>query len=363
MFSTARMTRCLCTLALSASALVANAADGTAGYPLQKEGDWVVHDFRFHTGETLPDLRLHYVTLGSPGGEPVVILHGTGQSGSTMLAAPFAGELFGPGQPLDLARYYVILPDAIGHGRSGKPSDGLRMAFPKYDYDDLVAAEYRLLTEHLGVRHVRLVLGNSMGGMMTWLFAEKWPGFADVAVPMASMPIPMSGRNWMMRRLIVDSIRNDPDWAGGNYTQQPKSAAIAFTFFNIAMSGGAQALQLAAPTSAKADALVESRLTAPFPLDANDVLYQWDGSRDFDPTAGLGAIKANLLVINSADDERNPPELGAVEQGLKQVGHGRLLLIPATPQTSGHGTTFQAKYWKKDLGDVMQTAPRLTDRP
>jgi len=332
-----------------------------AELPMQIEGDWIVHDFRFHGGETLPDLRLHYTTLGNPRGEPVVILHGTGQSGAAMLAAPFAGELFGPGQPLDLARSYVILPDAIGHGRSSKPSDGLRMRFPEYDYDDLVDATYRLVTEHLGVKHVRLVLGNSMGGMMTWLFAEKHPGFVDIAVPMASMPIAMSGRNWMMRRLIVDAIRGDPEWMAGDYTRQPKSAQVALTFYNIAMNGGAQALQLAAPTSDKADALVDQRLHAPFPQDANDVLYQWDSSRDFDPSRGLEKITAAVLVINSADDERNPPELGVVDRELTRVKNARALLIPASPQTAGHGTAFQAKYWAKDLDALMRTAPRLAD--
>ncbi len=344
-----------------ASLLLIVSAACAADLPLQKEGDWIVHDFRFHDGTVLPDLRLHYTTLGAPTGEPVVILHGTSQSGSAMLAAPFAGQLFGPGQPLDLASHYVILPDAIGHGKSSKPSDGLKTAFPKYDYDDMVDAGHRLLTEHLGVHHARLVLGNSMGGMMTWLFAEKWPGFTDVAVPMASMPIAMSGRNWMMRRLIVDSIRDDPQWQAGNYTKQPKSAQVAFTFYNVAMNGGAQALQLAAPTAEKADALVDQRLQAPFALDANDLLYQWDSSRDFDPSAGLERITAAVLVINSADDERNPPELGVIEREMKRVKHGRAMLIPATPQTAGHGTAFQARYWKDELGSLLTTAPRLRD--
>jgi homoserine O-acetyltransferase/O-succinyltransferase len=332
------------------------AADG----PQPKEGDWIVHDFRFHTGETLPDLRLHYATLGAPTGEPVIVLHGTGQSGSVMLAVPFAGDLFGPGQPLDLARYYVILPDAIGHGKSSKPSDGLRTAFPKYDYDDIVDAEYRLVVEHLGVKHARLVLGNSMGGMETWLFAQKHPGFMDVAVPMASMPTPMSGRNWMMRRLIVDSIRNDPEWMNGNYTKQPNSARFAFTFYNVAMNGGSQAIQKAAPTRAKADALVEQRLAAPA-QDANDMLYQWEASGDFDPSGGLERITAQVLVINSADDERNPPDLGIVDREMKRVRNGRVLLIPASDATAGHGTTFQAKYWKNDVDDLLRTAPRLSN--
>ena len=363
MNTTSTMRHLMRAVAVAAAALSFAAIAGTASaadWPQQREGDWVVHDFRFHDGTVLPDLRLHYVTLGAPDGEPVVVLHGTGQSAAVMLAPPFAGVLFGPGQPLDLATHYVILPDALGHGRSSKPSDGMRTRFPHYDYDDMVDAAYRLVAEHLGVRHVRLVIGNSMGGMETWLLAEKHPGWMDVAVPMASMPIAMSGRNWMMRRLIVDSIRQDPDWHDGDYTVQPKSAQFAFTFFNIAMSGGARALQKAAPTSAKADALVDQRLAATAAVqDANDMLYQWDSSRDFDPSPSLERISATLLAINSMDDERNPPELGLVDREIKRVHDGRVIWIPASDETSGHGTTFQAKYWKDELAAVLSSAPRI----
>lgn len=340
-------------LMLAVVAVTAHAAD----YPAPKEGDWIVKDFRFHTGEVLPELRIHYTTIGDPSGEPVLILHGTAQSGTVMLAPQFAGELFGPGQPLDARRYFVILPDAIGHGKSSKPSDGLRTAFPQYDYDDLVAADHRLLTEHLGVRHLRLVLGNSMGGMETWIYAEREPGFIDVAVPMASLPSPMSGRNWMLRRLIVDSIRTDPDWMGGQYVKQPRSAQFASVFFAFATAGGNQALQRIAPTAEKADALVDQRLAAPFTADANDVLYQWASSHDYDPSAGLERIDAAVLSINSADDERNPPELGTLGRELKRVRNGRLLLIPASDQTAGHGTTFFAKWWKNEVDALLRTAP------
>ncbi len=349
--------RCLaCAAALTAAtAGTALAAD----FAQQREGDWIVHDFRFHDGTVLPDLRLHYTTLGAPDGEPVVVLHGTGQSAAVMLAPPFAGVLFGPGQPLDLASHYVILPDALGHGRSSKPSDGMRARFPHYDYDDMADAAYRLVAEHLGLRHVRLVIGNSMGGMETWLLAEQHPDWMDVAVPMASMPIVMSGRNWMMRRLIVDAIRQDPDWHDGDYTAQPKSAKFAFTFFNIAMSGGVRALQKAAPTSAKADALVDQRLGASAVQDANDMLYQWDSSRDFDPSPSLERIQATLVAINSMDDERNPPELGLVDREIRRVPLGRVVWIPGSDETSGHGTTFQAKYWKDELAALLRTAPRM----
>jgi homoserine O-acetyltransferase len=329
-----------------------------ADFPAPKEGDWVVRDFRFHTGEVLPELRLHYTTVGAPSGEPVLILHGTTGSGSGMLTPAFAGELFGPGQPLDASRYYIILPDAIGTGKSSKPSDGLRTRFPKYNYDDMVNAQHRLVTEHLGVRHLRLVLGNSMGGMQTWMWAQKYPRLLDIAVPMASLPTEMSGRNWMMRRLLVDSIRNDAEWMGGNYTKQPRSLQLASVFFAIGTNGGNQALYKAAPTREKADQLIDQRLSAPFRGDANDHLYQWDSSRDYNASSALERIQAEVLAINSADDERNPPELGMLERELQRVKRGRVLLIPASDQTAGHGTTARAGFWKNELGALLQSAPR-----
>ncbi len=346
--------RAMWALAYALVALPASAAD----YPAPKEGDWIVRDFRFHTGEVLPELRLHYTTVGAPAGEPVLILHGTTQSGTSMLAPVFAGELFGPGQPLDAGRYYVILPDAIGHGKSSKPSDGLRTGFPKYNYEDLVDAQYRLVTEHLGVRNLRLILGFSMGGMETWIYAQKYPGQMDIAVAMASLPTEMSGRNWMLRRLIIDSIRNDPEWMNGNYSRPLRSVPFSSVFYGLATNGGNQALQKAAPTRQKADAILNQRLSAPFTADANDVLYQWDSSRDYNASSGLERIQAALLAINSADDERNPPELGVLDREIKRVKNGRVLLIPASDQTAGHGTVFQAKFWKKELGDLLQTAPR-----
>jgi homoserine O-acetyltransferase len=347
---------------LVGAALVAGAALQASAQPAPKEGDWIARDFRFRSGEVLPELRIHYTTLGDPAGEPVLLLHGTTGSGSGLLAPAFGGELFGPGQPLDAARYFIILPDAIGHGKSSKPSDGLRTGFPKYGYDDMVVAHHRLLTEHLKLRHLRLVLGNSMGGMETWLFAQQYPGFADVAVPMASLPVPMAGRNWVLRRLIVDSIRNDPEWNNGQYTRQPASARIASVFYGFATNGGNQALYKAAPTRPKADALLDARLGGPFDADANDVLYQWDSSRDYDPSSGLEKIEGELLAINSADDERNPPELGVLEREIRRVKHGRLLLIPASELTAGHGTTGQARFWKNELAALLARAPRLAPK-
>jgi homoserine O-acetyltransferase/O-succinyltransferase len=329
-----------------------------ADYPAPREGSWVVRDFKFHTAEVLPELRLHYTTVGAPTGEPVLLLHGTNGSGTGFLNPNFAGELFGPGQPLDAQRYYIILPDAIGTGKSSKPSDGLRTRFPKYNYVDMVDGQYRLVREHLGVRHLRLVLGNSMGGMQTWIWAQRYPGTMDIAVPMASLPVEMSGRNWMMRRMIVDSIRNDPAYMDGNYTKQPPSLQFASIYFAIGTNGGNQGLYKAAPTREKADQLIAQRFAAPFRGDANDHLYQWDSSRDYNPSPGLDRIQAVLLAINSADDERNPPELGVLDREIKRVKNGRVFLIPGSEETSGHGTTGRAKFWKHELAQLLQTAPR-----
>lgn len=330
----------------------------SAEVPASKESEWIVRDFRFGSGETLPELRIHYRTIGSPSGEPVLILHGTTQSGAAMLAPNFGGELFGPGQPLDATRYYVILPDAIGHGLSSKPSDGLRASFPRYSYDDMVEATYRLITEHLGIRRLRLVLGFSMGGMETWILAGRYPRLMDVAVPLASLPSEMSGRNWMLRRLVIDSIRRDPEWANGNYTKQPRSAQFASVYYGVATLGGNQGLQRLAPTRAKADAILDQRLGAPFAADANDVLYQYEASRDYNPSPGLERIEATLLAINSADDERNPPELGVLDREIKRVRNGRTYLIPSSEDTAGHATAFFARHWSKQLSELLQSAPR-----
>src|SRR3954469_9862009 len=256
--------RLLVAAALSLVVLVAAAAD----FPAPREGSWTVRDFKLQSGETLPELRLAYTTVGAPTGEPVIVLHGTTGSAASMLTANFAGELFGAGQPLDAAQHFIILPDALGHGKSSKPSDGLRMKFPRYNTEDMAVATYRLATEHLGVKRVRLVIGNSMGGMETWILATRYPAFMDIAVPMASLPAEMAGRNWLLRRMITESIRNDPEWKDGNYTAQPKSARLASIFFQFAMNGGNEALAKALPTRAKTDALLEARLKAPFPGDA-----------------------------------------------------------------------------------------------
>jgi homoserine O-acetyltransferase len=333
-------------------------AAAAQSYPAPKEGSWIARDFRFHTGETMAELHLHYRTVGEPSGEPVIVLHGTTGSGASMLGAGYAGELFGPGQPLDASKYFIVLPDAIGHGKSSKPSDGMRAKFPRYNYDDMVAAQHRLVTEGLGIRHVRLVTGNSMGGMHTWIWGVKHPGFMDALAPMAAQPTEMSSRNWMMRRLIIDSIRNDPEWNGGDYTTQPRAFRVASVFFAIATSGGTLALQKSAPTRALADKLLDGRLAAPTAADANDYLYQWESSRDYNPSPGLERIEAVLLAINAADDERNPPETGIMERELTRVKNGKLHLIPASEETRGHGTTGMAKFYKQQLQELLQTAPR-----
>ena len=345
--------------ALGVLALVAANPGFAADYPAPKEREWIVKDFRFNTGEVLPALRLHFTTVGEPSGEPVVVLHGTTGSALSMLTPAFAGELFGPGQPLDATRYYIVIPDAVGHGKSSKPSDGLRAKFPRYNYDDMVDAHHRLLTEHLGVGHVRLVIGNSMGGMETWVWAAKHPGFMDIAVPMASLPTEMASRNWMMRRLIIDSIRNDPEWMNGNYTRQPRSAQFASVFYGIATNGGNFGHFKVAPTHLKADQVLDQRLAAAIDADANDVLYQWDSSRDYNPSANLERIKARLLAINAADDERNPNELGVLEREVKRVSNGGAYVIPAGESTSGHGTTGNALFYKDKLKALLDAAPRL----
>jgi homoserine O-acetyltransferase len=338
-------------IALSLAAGAASSAD------MPKSGDWVARDFRFHTGETMAALKLHYTTLGDPSGQPVLVLHGTSGTGAGMLNASFGGELFEPGQPLDSRKYFIILPDAIGAGQSSRPSDGLRMKFPRYNYDDIVAAQYRLLTEHLGIHHLRLVMGNSMGGMLTWQWGVQYPGFMDGMVPLASQPSAMASRNWALRRMAIETIKRDPEWKGGDYTSQPPGARIAQTFFGIATSGGTRGWASRAPTREAADVIVDAQLAAPADGDANNTIYALDSSRDYDPAPLLDRISATVLAINSADDERNPPETGITEHNLKRVRNARLYLIPASEDTSGHGTTGTAKLWKDQLAAWLKTLP------
>lgn len=342
-----------------AAAVFCHPATGLAAdYPAPKDGVYVAKDFRFHTGEVLPEVSLAYKTVGDPSGQPVLILHGTAGSAQSMLTPAFAGELFGEGQPLDAKKYFIIIPDALGTGKSSKPSDGLRAKFPKYNYDDMVDAQYRLVTEGLNVRRLRLVLGNSMGGMQTWMWGAKYPDMMDALVPMASQPTEMSSRNWMMRRLLVETVKADPDYRDGNYTSQPKSLKLANLFFATGTNGGDLAFHKMAPTRAAADKYIDDRLAAPFSADANDFIWQWSSSGDYNPAPMLGRIKAQLLAINAADDERNPPETGVMTEAMKQVKNGQLYLIPASTETRGHGTTGMAKFWSAQLRDFMAGLPK-----
>jgi homoserine O-acetyltransferase len=337
-----------------AFAVHARAADP----PAPTEGDFVLRGFRFASGETLPELRLHYRTLGTPRKDArglvrnaVVIGHGTGGSGAQFLRPEFAGELFGPGQLLDAAQYFIVLPDAIGHGKSSKPSDGLRAQFPRYGYVDMVEASYRLLTEGLGVNHARLVMGTSMGGMHTWLWGERHPDFMDALMPLASLPTQISGRNRVWRRVVIDAIRNDPAWAGGAYTSQPPSlrTATGLLFF---MGSNPVLRQESMPTLAKADEVLDQALAAAT-TDANDVLYQLGASWDYDPGPDLEKIRAPLTAVNSADDLINPPELGILEREIRRVPRGEAVMLPFGPATRGHGSHTVAALWKDHLAKLL----------
>ena len=346
--------------ALSAALVLTSVTAMAADYPAPRQGDWIAKDFKFHTGDTMPELQLHYTTVGEPTGQPVLVLHGSGGSAASMLTPTFAGELFGPGQPLDAAKYYIIIPDGIGHGKSSKPSDGMKTAFPKYDYADMVDAQYRLVHDGLGIKHLRLVIGNSMGGMHSWIWGERYPGMMDALVPMASQPTEMAARNWILRRTMLETIRNDPDYNGGNYTTQPRMMKYAIAAYRFASAGGTLGYQTLAPTAAKADRMVDEQLALPVTADANDFIYQWDASHDFNPSPNLEKIEATTLAINAADDERNPPETGVTDAAIKRIKNGRLYLIPASTETRGHLTTGNAKFYKQQLQDLLATAPQKT---
>jgi homoserine O-acetyltransferase len=320
------------------------------------ESDFTLRDFRFRSGESLPELRLHVLTLGRLATRPdgrtnaVLILHGTGGSGRQFLAPQFAGELYGPGAPLDTTKFFIILPDGIGHGRSSKPSDGLRMKFPKYDYDDMVEAQYRLVTEHLGVKHLRLVMGTSMGGMHTFVWAETYPKFMDALMPLACLPTAIVGRNRLWRSMIVDAIERDPAWNGGAYTAEPAAGMRAAVDLLIIAGSAPIYMQNALATRDTVDRWLQSQLgTRMASTDANDLIYQVEASRHYDPSAGLETIAAPLVQVNSADDFINPPDLGLAEKLITRVKGGRFVLLPASPATRGHGTHTWAALWKQHL--------------
>jgi homoserine O-acetyltransferase len=335
--------------------------------PVRAQGDtgtYAIRDFRFRNGESLPELKLHYLTMGRPQKDArgvvtnaVLILHGTGGSGRQFLN-PLFTELYGAGQALDTARHYLVFPDGIGHGRSSKPSDGRHARFPHYTYDDMVEAQHRLLTEHLGVSHLLLVMGTSMGGMHTWVWGEMFPDFMDGLVPLASVPTAIAGRNRMMRKMIMDDIRNDPAWQGGEYQAQPMGLTGALQMLFM-MGSSPLLLQHAAPTRDSADAYITGYLRrARATTDANDMLYAFDASREYDPSTALEKIRAPLLAINSADDQINPPELGLMERLIPRVARGRYVLIPIGPLTRGHGTHTVAAAWKNEFAPFVAELER-----
>ena len=339
-------------------------AQQSSPLPTPKEGDYVSHDFRFKSGETLPELRLHYATFGTPardaGGRvtnAVLLLHGTTGSGTQFLAPQFAGVLFGPGQLLDVTRYYVILPDNIGHGKSSKPSDGMHMHFPQYDYDDMVALQHELLEKGLGVNHLRLILGTSMGCMHSFVWGEAYPEFMDALMPLACQPVAIAGRNRVWRKLVMDAIRNDTEWKSGEYTAQPREALeTAAEIFYIA-AGSALQMQKNFPTREATDKSADEftqRFIASH--DANDFLYAVNASRNYDPSLQLDKIPVPVMFVNSADDFINPPELGIAEREIKRIKKGRFMLIPISDQTRGHGTHTLAAVWQQYLKELLESS-------
>ena len=343
------------------AALVISSAIAAQQGPLPHavEGNFVIRDFRFQSGETLPELRQHYRTLGTlkkdaqgRATNAVLIVHGTTGSGSQFGGRAFAGELFLPGQPLDITKYFIVMPDGIGHGGSSKPSDGMRAKFPRYGYADMVGAQHRLLTEGLGVNHARLVMGTSMGGMHTWVWGQRFPGFMDALMPLASLPAQISGRNRAWRRIVIDAIRNDPEWKGGDYVEQPQSMRTVAQMLWLVGSNPVLR-QNAAPTLADTDNVLDAYARG-YRGDANDVLYAVEASRDYDPAPGLEKIRAPLMAINFADDLINPPELGILERETRRVANACAITVPSGERTAGHGTHTLAAVWKHYLVELLK---------
>ena len=326
------------------------------------EGDYIAHNFHFQSGETLPELRVHYATLGKPEHDAsgkvtnaVLILHGTGGTGHQFLVPQFADVLFASGQLLDASRYFIILPDNIGHGKSSKPSDGMRAHFPQYDYDDMVAAQHELLEKGLGVNHLRLVMGTSMGCMHSWVWGETYPDFTDALMPLACLPVQIAGRNRLWRKMVIEGIRQDPEWKNGDYTTQPRAALQISADFLLIAGSAPLPMQKNMPTRDAVDQYLDDsvkRITAT--LDANDLLYAVGASRNYDPSPKLETIQAPVMFVNSADDFINPPELGIAEKAIKRVKHGKFVLIPASEQTHGHGTHTWAAIWQGYLKELLE---------
>lgn len=330
--------------------------------PTPQEGDYILHNFHFASGESMPELRMHYLTFGHPLRDAsgrvtnaVLILHGTGGSGRQFLQPQFADVLFGPGQLLDATKYYIILPDNIGHGQSSKPSDGLHAKFPQYDYDDMVLAQHELVTKGLGVNHLRLVMGTSMGCMHSWVWGETYPDFMDAMMPLACLPVPIAGRNRIWRKMIIDGIRQDPDWKNGEYTAEPRAALQIASDFLIIAGSAPILMQKSYPTREAADQFLEQATKRNISnLDANDMLYAISASRNYDPSPKLETIKVPVMFVNSADDFINPPELGIAQQEIKKVKKGKFVLIPSSDQTHGHGTHTWAAIWQEYLKELLE---------
>jgi homoserine O-acetyltransferase len=331
-------------------------------YPKPVEADYLCKDFSFVSGEKMAELKLHYTVLGTPQKDAsgkvtnaVLIMHGTTGAGTNFLNERYAGNLFGPGQLLDATKYFLILPDAIGHGKSAKPSDGLHMRFPKYTYDDMVLADYKLITEHLQINHLRMVMGTSMGGMHTWVWAYRYPDFMDALMPFASLPVAIAGRNRIQRKMAIDLIKMDPEWKGGEYAVQPKLGLTGAISSMIFMTSSPLQWQKSAPTRELAETMLENLEKRYLSLlDANDFIYQFDASRDYNPQPHLSKIKAPLFAVNSADDQVNPPEQGILEKEIKNVSKGRYILLPITDQTNGHGTHSIPTVWSNYLKELLE---------
>ncbi|HEV3040445.1 MAG TPA: alpha/beta fold hydrolase [Candidatus Angelobacter sp.] len=342
-------------------ALISAATALGADYPPPQQGNFVVKDFQFKSGERMAEVKLHYYTLGTPQKDAqgtvrnaVLILHGTGGAGTQFLSPNFAGVLFGPGQLLDATKYFIVLPDNVGHGQSSKPSDGQHMRFPHYEYDDMIELQYRMLTQGLGVNHLRLVMGTSMGGMHTWLWGEQHPDFMDALMPLASQPIEIAGRNRMTRKMIMDAIRTDPEWNNGEYTKPPHGLACALDVLLLMGSSPLQ-MQKQSPTREKADAFLDNYISSRIKTtDANDMLYYFDASRNYNPEPQLEKITAPLTAINSADDLINPPELKIIDADIHRVKKGKLVVLPITDQTRGHGTHSLPAIWQDHLVELLK---------
>jgi len=346
--------------------LVASAQPSASTWPTPLEGDYTIHGFHFQSGETLSEVRIHYSTLGNPvkdkngrATNAILILHGTGGTGHQFLQPIFAGELFGPGQLLDATKYFIVLPDNIGHGKSSKPSDGMHARFPQYDYADMIALQHELLEKGLGVNHLRLILGTSMGCMHSWMWGEAYPDQMDALMPLACLPVPIAGRNRMWRKMVIDGIRQDPEWKAGEYSTQPRAALQIATDFLIIAGSAPARMQEDSATRDSADKYLEDTIKrVSTGLDANDLLYAVSASRNYDPSAKLGDIKAPVMFINSADDFINPPELGIAEREIKNVKKGRFVLLPISEKTRGHGTHTRAALWQEYLKELLNESGR-----